>query len=276
MMDIVVLLKQVPKPKEMRVDEATGTLDRATAPSQINQDCQHALEMALLLKEQHGGRVVVVSMGPPNVQMSHITALERGVDETVLLSDRKLGGSDTWATGYALAETLRYIGYTEERTDWMVLGGRQTTDGDTAHVPSQVAENLGLPQVTLVEHCEVADGRVTVRRIVEGGSMHLRLPLPCLLSIAPTSPALRGRSAKSAIKVKRAVTKDDRGRQIFKEDSGVFRMVSVEEVGLVESSVGLNGSPTIVAAAPKVEPVTRDLQLVADAAALVSVVEGWQ
>jgi len=275
-MDIIMLLKQVPKPKEMRVDEATGTLDRTTAPSQMNQDCQHALEMALHLKEQHGGRVIVVSMGPPTFQMSHITALERGVDETVLLSDRKLGGSDTWATGYALAETLRHIGYSSEREDWIILGGRQTTDGDTAHVPSQVAENLGIPQVTLVEHCEISDGMATVRRIVEGGSMHLRLSLPCMLSIAPTAPALRGRSAKAAIKVKRAVSKDERGRLSFKEGVDVFRMLSVDDVGIDQTRVGLDGSPTIVAAAPKVEQVTRDLCIADDAAGLVGVVEGWR
>ncbi len=274
-MDFVVLLKQVPKPKEMRVDESTGTLDRATAPSQINQDCQHALEMALHLRDQYGGRVVVLSMGPPNVQMSHITALERGVDETVLLSDRKLGGSDTWATGYALAGTLLHLGYTGDRDDFVVLGGRQTTDGDTAHVPSQVAENLSVPQVTLVEHCEISDGLVTVRRIIEGGSMDLRMPLPCVLSIAPTAPALRGRSAKAAIKVKRTVEKDSRGRDVFKEDAAVFTMLGVDEVGLEESKVGLRGSPTIVAAAPNVEQSSRDLQTADDADGLVAIVEGW-
>ena len=161
----------------------------------------------------------MVSMGPPNFQMSHITAMERGVDETVLLSDRKLGGSDTWSTGYALSGTLQHLGYSSERNDWIIMGGRQTTDGDTAHVPSQVAENLGIPQVTLAETCEIEGSFATVRRIVEGGSMDLRMPLPCMLSIAPTAAALRGRNMKAAVKVKKHVTKDDRGKDVFKEDT---------------------------------------------------------
>jgi len=274
-MDYVVLLKQVPKPKEMRVT-AEGTLDRASAPSQINQDCQHALEMALSLRDAYGGRVVVVSMGPPNFQMAHITAMERGVDETVLLSDRKLGGSDTWATGYALAGTLAHIGYTAERDDWIIMGGRQTTDGDTAHVPSQVAENIGIPQVTLVEHCEIDAGVASVRRIIEGGSMDLSMPLPCMLSVAPTAAALRGRNMKAAVKLKKVLDKDARGKDCFKEGASVFRMLSVEDVGLGEAHIGLAGSPTIVAAAPNVEKVSRDLQVAADASALVNIVEGWE
>ena len=274
-MDYVWLLKHVPKPKEMRVT-AEGTLDRASAPSQINQDCQHALEMALSLRDAYGGRVVVVSMGPPNFQMAHITAMERGVDETVLLSDRKLGGSDTWATGYALAGTLAHIGYTAERDDWIIMGGRQTTDGDTAHVPSQVAENIGIPQVTLVEHCEIDGGVASVRRIIEGGSMDLSMPLPCMLSVAPTAAALRGRNMKAAVKLKKVLDKDARGKDCFKEGASVFRMLSVEDVGLGEAHIGLAGSPTIVAAAPNVEKVSRDLQVAADASALVNIVEGWE
>jgi electron transfer flavoprotein alpha subunit len=274
MMDYIVLLKQVPKPKEMRVT-AEGTLDRASAPSQINQDCQHALELALSLKDDYGGRVVVVSMGPPNFQMSHITALERGVDETVLLSDRKLGGSDTWSTGYALSGTLQHLGYNSERNDWIIMGGRQTTDGDTAHVPSQVAENLGIPQVTLAETCEIESSFAMVRRIIEGGSMDLRMPLPCMLSIAPTAAALRGRNMKAAVKVKKHVTKDERGKDVFKDDAPIFKLLSVDDVGLEEEKVGLSGSPTIVASAPKVEKESRDLQIT-DVEGLQSVVEGWQ
>ena len=274
MMDFVVLLKQVPKPKEMRVT-AEGTLDRASAPSQINQDCQHALEMALSMKDAYGGRVVVVSMGPPNFQMSHITAMERGVDETVLLSDRKLGGSDTWATGYALSGTLKHIGYGSERNDWLVMGGRQTTDGDTAHVPSQVAENLGIPQVTLVETCEIVDGSAKVRRIVEGGSMDLSMSLPCMLSIAPTAAPLRGRNMKAAVAVKKHVTKDQRGKDTFKEGAPIFRLLSADDVELEGTKIGLAGSPTIVAAAPRVEKASRDLQLT-DSDGLIGVVEGWQ
>ena len=174
--------------------------------------------------------VVVVSMGPPNFQMSHITAMERGVDETVLLSDRKLGGSDTWATGYALSGTLKHIGYSSERNDWVVMGGRQTTDGDTAHVPSQVAENLGIPQVTLVETCEIVDNSAKVRRIVEGGSMDLSMPLPCMLSIAPTAAPLRGRNMKAAVAVKKHVTKDQRGKDTFKEGAPIFRLLSADDV----------------------------------------------
>jgi electron transfer flavoprotein alpha/beta subunit len=198
------------------------------------------------------------------------------VDETVLLSDRKLGGSDTWATGYALAGTLKHIGYHADRNDWIIMGGRQTTDGDTAHVPSQVAENIGIPQVTLAESVEISDGHATVRRIIEGGSMDLRMPLPCMLSIAPTASALRGRNMKSAVKLKKQITKNDRDRDVFKEDSTVFTLLSVDEVGLEEHLIGLGGSPTIVAAAPAVEKVSRDLATAADVDELVDIVEGWE
>ena len=271
-MDFVVLLKQVPKPKEMRVT-AEGTLDRASAPSQINQDCQHALEMALSMKDTYGGRVVVVSMGPPNFQMSHITAMERGVDETVLLSDRKLGGSDTWATGYALSGTLKHIGYSSERTIgllWVVVRPLRQT-----RTLSQVAENLGIPQVTLVETCEIVDDSAKVRRIVEGGSMDLSMPLPCMLSIAPTAAPLRGRNMKAAVAVKKHVTKDQRGKDTFKEGAPIFRLLSADDVELEGAKIGLAGSPTIVAAAPKVEKASRDLQ-VTDTNGLVGIVEGWQ
>ena len=274
-MDVVVLLKQVPLPKAMRVDPATGLMDRAGAPSQINQDCQHALEMALHLKEQHGARVVVLSMGPPSFKAAHITSLERGVDECVLVSDRKLAGSDTYATGYTLAGALKHLGFTSDRNDWLVLGGRQTTDGDTAHVPSQVAENLGVPQVTLVETVEIDGGVVQCRRIVEGGHMVLQFPLPAVISIAPTAPALRGRSVKAALRLRKEVEKDARGREGFKEGATLFTMLTAEDVGLDMTYVGLEGSPTIVAAASDVEQTTRDLQVVTGAGALAAVVEGW-
>lgn len=274
-MDVVVLLKQVPLPKAMRVDPKTGLMDRTTAPSQINQDCQHALEMALLLKEQHGCRVVVLSMGPPSFQAAHITALERGVDETVLVSDRKLAGSDTYATGYTLAGALKHLGYTPENPDWLVLGGRQTTDGDTAHVPSQVAENIGVPQVTLAETVELDGATVSCRRIIEGGHMQLSMPLPAVISIAPTAPALRGRNVKASLRLKKEVQKDARGRESFKEGASLFRMLTAEQVGLDMTYVGLEGSPTIVAAAPDVDVPTRDLAMAADPAALRTIVEGW-
>jgi electron transfer flavoprotein alpha/beta subunit len=130
--------------------------------------------------------------------------------------------------------------------------------------------------VTLAESVEISDGHATVRRIIEGGSMDLRMPLPCMLSIAPTASALRGRNMKSAVKLKKQITKNDRDRDVFKEDSTVFTLLSVDEVGLEEHLIGLGGSPTIVAAAPAVEKVSRDLATAADVDELVDIVEGWE
>ena len=148
---IISLIKQVPVPSEMRMGE-DGLMDRTKAKSIINIDCQFGLEAGLQLRKQHpDARLIVCSMGPGSFEASLKTAISMGYDEAYLLSDRKLGGSDTYATGLAISTMLKHLGFSKNSKDpFIILAGRQTSDGDTAHVPSQVAENMGIPQACLL------------------------------------------------------------------------------------------------------------------------------
>jgi electron transfer flavoprotein alpha subunit len=180
-------------------------------------------------------------MGPNSFEKSLKTALAMGYDEAYLLSDRKLGGSDTFATGLSIATMLKHIGISKESGEqFIVLAGRQTSDGDTAHVPSQVAENLGVPQATFV-HSVKADGKggIIANRIIEGGSQTLRLPIPCVVSLAPTGIPPRKPSLAGAVRASKAEVK----------------VLSADDVGVDVSKVGISGSPTIVA---NVENLTSD------------------
>jgi len=185
---IISLMKQVPVPSEMRMG-ADGLMDRTKAKSIINVDCSFALEQALQLKNRvRDAELIVLSMGPPSFEQSLRKAVAMGFDRAVLLSDRRLGGSDTYATGLCLAAALHALGLRKDGADpFIVFAGRQTSDGDTAHVPSQVAENLGIPQATFVERVGLDGDHLVARRIIEGGYQTLRLPIPCVVAIAPTA-----------------------------------------------------------------------------------------
>jgi electron transfer flavoprotein alpha subunit len=154
-----------------------------------------------------------------------------GYDRAILLSDRKLGGSDTFATGYAISSLLKKLGFSRDSKEpFIIFSGRQTTDGDTAHVPSQTAENLGIPQATFVEKVEFKGDHLKVRRIIEGGFQVLKVPIPCLISIAPTATPARRPSLKGAIRARN--TK--------------MEVWTLDQTGADASVVGLNGSPTLV------------------------------
>ena len=185
---IISLIKQVPLPSEMRMGD-DGLMDRTKAKSIINIDCQFGLEAGLQLKKKYpDARMIVCSMGPASFETALRTAISMGYDEAYLLSDRKLGGSDTYATGLAISTMLRNMGFSKDSKEpFVIFAGRQTSDGDTAHVPSQVAEALGIPQATFVERIEPNDdGTITARRIIEGGYQMLKLPMPCVISFTPT------------------------------------------------------------------------------------------
>jgi electron transfer flavoprotein alpha subunit len=185
---IISLIKQVPLPSEMRMGE-DGLMDRTRAKSIINVDCQFGLEAGLQLKKQFpDARLIVCSMGPKSFENALRTAISMGYDEAYLLSDRKLGGSDTYATGLAISTMLKHLGFTRESKDpFIILAGRQTSDGDTAHVPSQVAEKIGIPQATFVESVKAdGEGNVIAKRIIEGGFQVLKVPIPCVISMTPT------------------------------------------------------------------------------------------
>lgn len=230
---IISLIKQVPLPSEMRMGD-DGLMDRTKAKSIINIDCQFGLEAGLQIRKQYpDARLIVCSMGPQSFEGSLRKAISMGYDEAYLLSDRKLGGSDTYATGLALATMLKHLGFSKESKEpFIIFAGRQTSDGDTAHVPSQVAENLGIPQATFIETVKADDnGNIVAKRIIEGGYQLLQLPLPCAVSLTPTGVPPRKPSLSGAIKAR-------------KSSVTVF---SVEDIGLSTEKIGLTGSPTIVA-----------------------------
>ena len=154
-MNIVVCLKQVPDTTVVKIDQKTGTLIRDGVPSIINPEDKHALEAALCLKEKHGGKVTVISMGPPQAKDALREALCMGADDTILITDRAFGGADTLATSRTIASAIRNLDYD------IIFGGRQAIDGDTAQVGPEIAEHLGIPQVTYVQNVEVeSDGLI--------------------------------------------------------------------------------------------------------------------
>ena len=233
---IISLMKQVPLPSEMRMGD-DGLMDRTKAKSIINIDCSYALEAGLQLKSEiPEAKLIVCSMGPPSFATSLTNALALGYDEAYLLSDRKLGGSDTYATGLAISTMIKHLGFGKGlNEDFIIVAGRQTSDGDTAHVPSQVAENLKIAQGTFIETANAVDGKIHARRIIEGGYQTLKLPIPCTMSFTPTGIAPRRAKLSGAMRAKHS-------------DITIF---SIDDIGLGTEKIGLgvpgeSGSPTIV------------------------------
>ena len=202
-------------------------------------DCSFALEQALQIKNRvPDAELIVLSMGPASFEQSLRQAVAMGFDRAVLLSDRRLGGSDTYVTGLCLAAALAKLGFSKDaREPFIVFAGRQTSDGDTAHVPSQVAENLGIPQATFVEKVEIDGGHLVVRRIIEGGHQTLWLPIPCVVSIAPTAIPPRRPSLAGTMRARKLV----------------IERLDLAQVGVSPDRVGLDGSPTLVAKVVDIE-----------------------
>jgi len=238
-MTIISLIKQVPLPSEMRMGD-DGLMERTKAKSTINNDCQFGLEAGLQLKKKYpDARMIAVSMGPQSFEKALRTAISMGYDDVYLLSDRKLGGSDTYATGLAISTLLKHLGFTKESKEpFIIFAGRQTSDGDTAHVPSQVAENLGIPQATFVERIEADDsGNIIAKRIIEGGHQMMKLPMPCVISLTPTGIAPRKPSLVGAVKAR----------------NSTINVFGVDDIHLSTEKIGLSGSPTIVNAVQDIE-----------------------
>ena len=176
-MKIVVCIKQVPDTVEVKIDPKTGTLIRDGVPSIINHDDKTGIEAALQLREQLGGTVTVVSMGPPQADVALREALAMGCDEAILVSGREFGGSDTYATSGIIAAALKQLDFD------LIITGRQAIDGDTAQVGPQIAEKLQLPQVSYVEEIvEAAEDHITVKRQFEDGYHIVKVKTPCLLT----------------------------------------------------------------------------------------------
>lgn len=181
---VVTCVKQVPDTTQVKVDPNTGTLIREGVPFIINPFDTHALEESLRLKDKYGFRVAVISMGPPNTEVTLKKALALGADEAILLSDRTFGGADTLATSLVLAEAIKRLGQKEEVA--MVICGRQTIDGDTAQVGPGIATRLGYPQLTLVDRIENVDlqaKKVKASRRLEGRHEIVEAPLPAMIAV---------------------------------------------------------------------------------------------
>ena len=178
-MKIIVSIKQVPDTSGKVAVNPDGTLNRASMQTITNPDDMNALEAALKMKDATGCKVVVVTMGPPPAAGMLREALAMGADEAILVSAREFGGSDTYATSQILAAAVNRIGV---ESDDIVMCGRQAIDGDTAQVGPQIAEKLGLPQVTYVTAIDYKDGELTVRRELEDGYMTIKVQTPCVLT----------------------------------------------------------------------------------------------
>jgi electron transfer flavoprotein alpha subunit len=244
---IISLMKQVPLPSEMRMGD-DGLMDRTKAKSIINVDCSYALEAGLQMKaENPEAKLIVCSMGPPSFEESLKKAMAMGYDEAYLLSDRRLGGSDTYATGLAISTMLKHLGFGKGlNEEFVIVAGRQTSDGDTAHVPSQVAENLHVPQATFIETATLTDGNITARRIIEGGYQMMKLPVPCALSFTPTGIDPRRVTLAGAVKVR----------------SKGITMLNIDDIGLADEKIGLSGSPTIVAKVANIKSERAPIKMV--------------
>jgi electron transfer flavoprotein beta subunit len=180
-MHAIVCIKQVPDTTEVRIDPETNTLVREGVASIVNPFDTYAIEEALQLRERHGGKVTVLTMGPSQAREALKEAVAMGADEAILLSDRAFAGSDTWATAYTLAQAIRRL----EAFD-VILCGKQAIDGDTGQVGPGIARQLRIPQLTYVcrlQEFDLAAGRIRVERLLEEGREVVSCSLPALLTV---------------------------------------------------------------------------------------------
>ena len=175
-MNIVVCIKQVPDTKGGVKFNPDGTLDRASMLAIMNPDDKAGLEAALRLKDETGAKVTVVTMGLPKADDMLREALAMGADEAILITDRRLGGADTWATSSTIAAGLKKLDYD------LIITGRQAIDGDTAQVGPQIAEHLGLPVISYAEKIQVEGNNVIVQRQYEDRYHEIKAQLPCLVT----------------------------------------------------------------------------------------------
>ena len=256
-MRIIVLAKQVPDTRNVGKDamKADGTINRAALPAIFNPEDLSALEQALRLKERYpGSTVTLLTMGPGRAAEIIREGLYRGADNGVLLTDRAFAGADTLATSYALAMAIRKIGDFD-----LIVGGRQAIDGDTAQVGPQVAEKLGLSQITYAEEIVgVTDGRITVRRKIPGGVETVEGPLPIVVTVNGSAAACRPRNARLVQKYKHALGAQEKAERTkggeplpyaeLYDSRPYLNLVewSVADVGGDVAQCGLSGSPTKV------------------------------
>ncbi len=248
---IIVLAKQVPDTRNVGKDamKEDGTINRAALPAIFNPEDLNALEQALQLKDAHpGSTITLLTMGLPRSAEMVRESLYRGGDDGVVLTDRPLGGADTLATSYSLAQAIRHMGKFD-----IIVGGRQAIDGDTAQVGPQIAEKLGLPQVTYAESIQVADGRATIKRRIERGFETVECPLPLVVTVNGSADACRPRNARLIQKYKYAVTPSEKAalpadRQALVDARPYLAIQEwgVKEIEADPEQIGMAGSPTKV------------------------------
>jgi electron transfer flavoprotein beta subunit len=225
-MNIIVCLKQVPGTTEVKIDPVTNSLIRQGIPNIINPFDTYALEEAVRIKEKHGGKVTVLTMGPPQADAALREAVSLGADDTILLSDRAFATADTWATANTLAGAVKKIGQYD-----IIICGRQTVDGDTGQVGPEMAEMLGIPFIAYVSKIEeIKDKYIRVTRAIEDGHEVLETTPPAVITVAkeintPRLPSLRG---------------------IMKSKSHKITTWTNADLALDPNSVGLAGSSTQV------------------------------
>ena len=225
-MRIVVPIKQVPETNAVKMDEQTGTMIREGVEAIVNPLDLYAIEIAIRLREEHGGEAVCVSMGPPKALSAIREAISMGIDSGILISDKAFAGSDTWATSYVLAAAIRRMGDCD-----LILCGERATDGDTGQVGPGIAAWLDLPVLSYVGKVEsAADGVCRVQRLVEDGHEVLEADLPCVLTVVkevadPRLPTLRGK------------------QRARRTDVPVW---GAADLDVEEGNLGLGGSPTRV------------------------------
>ena len=225
-MKIVVCIKQVPDTTEIKLDPVKGTLIRDGVPSIMNPDDKGGLEEALKLKDKYGAHVTVITMGPPQAEAILREAYAKGVDRAILLTDRKFGGADTLATSNTIAAALRNI-----EAD-LIIAGRQAIDGDTAQVGPQIAEHLGLPQVSYVKDMQynTEDNSLTIKRVVEDGYYLVNVQLPALVTVLSEANQPR------YMRVGGIVEAFDKQVETW----------TFDDITIDPAIIGLNGSPTKV------------------------------
>ncbi len=253
-LNIVVLAKQVPDTRNVGKDamKEDGTINRAALPAIFNPEDLNALEQAIRLKDANpGSTITILTMGLPRAAEVIREAMFRGADTGIVLTDRALGGADTLATSYSLAQAIKKMGKVD-----VVLCGRQAIDGDTAQVGPQVAEKLGLPQVTYAEEIiDLTDKDITIKRRLESGVETVKAPLPCVVTVNGSAPDCRPRNAKRVMQFKYAVTPSEKEKLsdelkalVDKRPGLNLQEWSAAFVDADPEQIGMAGSPTKVKA----------------------------
>ena len=224
-MNIVVCIKQVPDTAEVRINPETGTLIREGVPSIINPFDMHAIEAGIQIKEKAGGKVTVMTMGPPQAESALRDAIAMGADDGILLSDRAFAGSDTWATSFTLSKAIRKLGAD------IIICGKQAIDGDTAQVGPETAEFLNIPHISYVRKIEdVTQNSIKVQRLMDEGYDIVESSFPVLLTAVkelnePRLPSLKGKMAAK---------------------KAVIQKWGASDIMADQNDLGLKGSPTQV------------------------------